>query len=360
MGSKVENDRAALQKTMKAIIEESKRKAAAQQPQLPGLDRSVAVQAIGLAQTVALPLPEHIAELVYEIPAKRRLDDLVLSDEVVSEVKEFLHEYAHAALLRDHSIEPRHTVMLVGPPGNGKTSLAEAFAAELSLPLLSIRYDAIVDSYLGETSNRLRRLIDYATLNPCVLFFDEFDAVGKERSDAQETGEIKRVVSSLLMQMDRLPSHAIVACATNHPELLDRAVWRRFELKLEINRPNKKQLKSWFSRLRQSLGNTPIGVSEAEFIACMDGENMSEVEAFTLDVRRKIILSRGQLSAAEAVKHVLARLKKRAAPAITTRSLGDHGDQLSNSPPAPRKRQRKANQGDKTTLSKKASLSSTG
>jgi SpoVK/Ycf46/Vps4 family AAA+-type ATPase len=137
------------------------------------------------------------------------------------------------------------------------------------------------------------------------------------------------VVSSLLMQMDRLPSHAIVACATNHPELLDRAVWRRFELKLEINRPNKKQLKSWFSRLRQSLGNTPIGVSEAEFIACMDGENMSEVEAFTLDVRRKIILSRGQLSAAEAVKHVLARLKKRAAPAITTRSLGDHGDQLS-------------------------------
>jgi SpoVK/Ycf46/Vps4 family AAA+-type ATPase len=94
---------------------------------------------------------------------------LVLSDEVVSEVKEFLHEYAHAALLRDHSIEPRHTVMLVGPPGNGKTSLAEAFAAELSLPLLSIRYDAIVDSYLGETSNRLRRLIDYATLNPCFI-----------------------------------------------------------------------------------------------------------------------------------------------------------------------------------------------
>lgn len=335
MASSVQ-DRGALQRAMKAIIDDSKRKAA----------RSTSGQAslqLDIAQNAGPgELPERIAELVYEIPAKRRLEDLVLSKEVVDEVEEFLHEYSNAALLRDHSVEPRHTIMLVGPPGNGKTSLAEAFATELSLPLLSIRYDAIVDSYLGETANRLRRLIDYAVQNPCVLFFDEFDAVGKERSDAQETGEIKRVISSLLMQMDRLPSHVIVACATNHPELLDRAVWRRFELKLEINRPNKEQLITWFSRLQKSLGKAPIGISPSEFVECMEGENMSEVEAFTLDVRRKMILSKGELSPEGAIKHVLTRLKKRVK--ATARS-GDHGDKLSDSAPAPRARRGKANKG---------------
>jgi SpoVK/Ycf46/Vps4 family AAA+-type ATPase len=342
MGSNVQNDRTALQRTMKAIIESTKRKA--EQPELPGLTRPTSFAGGGQAG-VGGPLPDRIAELVYEIPAKRHLEDLVLSDEVIGEVKDFLFEYSHASLLRDHSIEPRHTVMLVGPPGNGKTSLAEAFAAELSLPLLSIRYDAIVDSYLGETSNRLRRLIDYATLNPCVLFFDEFDAVGKERNDAQETGEIKRVISSLLMQMDRLPSHVIVACATNHPELLDRAVWRRFELKLEIGRPNKVQLIKWFKRFEKTLGKESMGINSTEFAEYMDGENMSEVEAFTLDVRRKIILSRGQLSAEAAVKFVLARLGKQVKAKKTIKSAGDHGDRISDSPPSARKRQGKTNQG---------------
>lgn len=349
MSASLKGDRQALQRTMEAIIAKSQRNAI-RQPELPGING----QTQSGGENLTKVLPERIAELVYNIRAKRRLDDLFLQPEVVEEVNEFVHEYSHSALLRANSLEPRHTVLLVGPPGNGKTSLAEAFATELSLPLLSIRYDAIVDSFLGETSNRLRKLIDYATLNPCVLFFDEFDAVGKERSDAQETGEIKRVVSSLLVQMDHLPSHTLVVCATNHPELLDRAVWRRFELKLDIERPDSSQLKRWFSRFSQSLNSVDLGVTPDEFAEYMAGENMSAVEAFTLDVRRKIILSKGSVTAADAVQRVLARLKKR--PINNTNLPGDHGKRISDSPAEARSKGRAANKGTKGASPKKISV----
>lgn len=256
---------------------------------------------------VSLSLPPQIAELVFELPVRRRLTDLVLGASTVEEVREFLYEFSQVATLRNHSLEPRHTILLVGPPGNGKTSLVEVIASELSLPLLAVRYDAIVDSYLGETSNRIRQLIDFATRTPCVLFFDEFDAIGKERSDTQETGEIKRVVSSLLMQMDRLPSHAVVACATNHPEMLDRAVWRRFQVRLEISPPTREELGVWYDRFQRSLGQKSA-LGEEKFIHAMSGRSMAEIEQFMLDVKRKLVLFGDKLNATQAVEQVLARM----------------------------------------------------
>lgn len=330
--AKSDRDRQALQQTMKAIIAGSKRTSAkaSSQGSLPGLDASARARP---QQSHESDLPERVAELVHAIPAERRLSDLVLAPQVIDAVEEFIDEFSQAPLLRSHSLEPRHTVLLLGPPGNGKTSLAEALATELSLPLLSVRYDAIVDSFLGETSNRLRRLIEFATLNPCVLFFDEFEAVGKERSDAQETGEIKRVVSTLLVQMDRLPSHTVVVCATNHPELLDRAVWRRFEMKLEIGKPGQQQLMEWFKKFEQTLQG-PSGITPQQFANHMKGESMATVEAFTLDVRRKVVLSRGKISPAEAVRQVIARGNI----LTSTTKFGEQvgADELSDSPPQAR------------------------
>ena len=134
-------------------------------------------------------------------------------------------------------MEPRHRILLSGPPGNGKTSFAEAIAEALALPLFMVRYDSLVGSYLGETNTRLRALCDYVRTRPSVLFFDEFDALGKERGDTHETGEIKRVVSFLIMQLDQMPSYVVVIAATNHAELLDRAVWRRFQMRLGFPSP---------------------------------------------------------------------------------------------------------------------------
>ena len=146
--------------------------------------------------------------------------------------------------MRAHGIEPRNLrILFVGPPGTGKTTLAEAIAEAISVPLFVVRYEFYLNGdYLGETASRLKRIADYAKTTPCVLFFDEFDAIGKWRGDIHETGEIKRVVSTLLMQIDELPSYTLVAAATNHPELLDRAAWRRFQVRVQLKLPNHKEL----------------------------------------------------------------------------------------------------------------------
>src|SRR5262249_50918218 len=149
-------------------------------------------------------------------------------------------------ILRSYGLEPRHRVLLAGAPGNGKTSLAEGLAQAMMVPLIVPRYDGLIASYLGETASRLRKLFDHFRTKACVLFFDEFDTLGKERGDEHETGEIKRVVSSLLLQIDDLPSHVVVVTATNHPELLDRAVWRRFQLRFELPAPNRAQIEAYF------------------------------------------------------------------------------------------------------------------
>lgn len=254
-------------------------------------------------------LPDNLQPLLRESEPRRRLADLVLQKVTRDEIREFVEEAGQATLLRAHSLEPRHTVLLIGPPGTGKTSLAGAIATELALPFLTVRYDGLVGSFLGETASRLQEIIDYASRTPCVLFFDEFDSVGKERSDAHETGEIKRVVSSLLLLMDGLPSSCIVVCATNHPELLDRAVWRRFEVRVNLPRPGAVELKDWFGRVQKAYGS--LGMSSQEFVARFNGETFSEIEAITLDARRKVVLSHGAVVFANAFKEAAARWERR-------------------------------------------------
>lgn len=254
-------------------------------------------------------LPENLQLLLRETVPNRRLSEIILQRDTRQELHEFLFEAGSAALLRSHSLEPRHTILLIGPPGTGKTSLAGALATELALPFLTVRYEGLVGSYLGETAGRLQEVVDYVSRTPCVLFFDEFDSVGKERSDAQETGEIKRVVSSLLLQMDALPSHCVVVCATNHPELLDRAVWRRFEIRLELPRPGPAELREWYARTERSFGD--LGMSAAEFVRLFKDESFSEIEAITLDARRKVVLSQGGLTSADAFAKAIDRWDRR-------------------------------------------------
>uniref|UniRef100_UPI00209C13F2 AAA family ATPase n=1 Tax=Arthrobacter globiformis TaxID=1665 RepID=UPI00209C13F2 len=136
------------------------------------------------------------------IIARRKLSDLALQSATSSTISEIVDEQHNASALRAVGIEPRSRILLVGPPGTGKTSVAEAIANELGVPFNVVRYEGVIGSYLGETSARLNTLFTSASKSPSVLFFDEFDTVAKERGDEHETGEVKRVVSTLLLQID--------------------------------------------------------------------------------------------------------------------------------------------------------------
>lgn len=228
--------------------------------------------------------------LLYEVEPRRTLESMLVVDDVQSACRELIEEQQRRDLLRSYGLEPRHRVLLSGPPGNGKTSLAEAIAMELMVPLFVVRYEAVIGSFLGETSTRLKRLFDFARTHQCVLFFDEFDTLGKERGDTHETGEIKRVVSSLLLQIDSLPSHVVVVTATNHAELLDRAVWRRFQLRLEMPQPTVAQREEWFKRLQDKLG-APLGLTAKALASKLRATSFSDLEQFCEDVQRRYVLA---------------------------------------------------------------------
>ncbi len=224
---------------------------------------------------------------------RRPIEELYLDTTTRGACDELIEEQRRADVLRAHGMEPRHRLLLAGPPGNGKTSLAEALAYELALPLFTVRYEAVVTSYLGETAQRLKRLFDFVRTEPCVLFFDEFDAIAKERGDIHETGEIKRVVTTLLLQLDDLPSYCVLVGATNHPELLDRGAWRRFELRLKLDRPSSKKMISYFSDQLRKLDGQPGYTAKRLFEHVMP-TSYSEAEAFFLDIRRRYALAQGE------------------------------------------------------------------
>lgn len=248
--------------------------------------------------------------LVAEVVPKRRIEDLILSPEVDQIIRELVEEHLRADLLRSYNLEPRNRVLLAGPPGNGKTSLAEAIADALNVPFLIVRYEAIIGSYLGETAQRIGQVFEHARSRQCVLFFDEFETVGKERGDLHETGEIKRVVSSLLLQIDALPSYVVVVTASNHPELLDRAAWRRFQIRLELPMPRQGQIEKWFQRFEKRTGHE-LGLSPRSLAQSLKGLSFAEVEDFGTDVLRRIALSQPVEDARTITAHCLDQWKKR-------------------------------------------------
>ena len=255
------------------------------------------------------PTPEA---LVDEIHPERTLADLILPEEVRQACAGIVEEQHRSDLLRSHGLEPRHALLLLGPPGNGKTSLAEAIGGELAVPVLRVRYDAVVGSFLGETASRLARVFDHARTRQCVLFFDEFDAVGKERGDEHETGEIKRVVNSLLMQIDSLPSYVVVVAASNHPELLDRAVWRRFQIRAQLPPPGPADVTGWIRRFEERSG-FKLHLGEKNLTTNLHGASYAELEEFCADIHRRIVLEGPDANAKTIARAVLKQWSARAA-----------------------------------------------
>jgi SpoVK/Ycf46/Vps4 family AAA+-type ATPase len=280
-------DRAALRSSVEAIVAEERGKN--HHILADRLQRALSTVAI-TPPTATQPNNQSGKETILETTPRRRLDELILPLPITQQVGQLVEEQHRADLLRAHGMQPRHRVLLSGPPGNGKTSVAEAIAEALAVQFFTVRYDALVGSYLGETNTRLARLFDYARTTPCVLFFDEFDSIGKERGDNHETGEIKRVVSFLLMQIDQLPSYVVAVAATNHAELLDRAVWRRFQLRLSMPQPSRDVLAVFLARQFDAWPESP-GIKAEDLADRLGDTSFAEALDFCQTVRRQHILS---------------------------------------------------------------------
>ncbi|MEJ2375538.1 MAG: ATP-binding protein [Pseudolabrys sp.] len=263
-------------------------------------------------------------DFIAEVTPRRRFEELILPDVTIAAAQQLVEEQQRASLLRSHSLEPRHSALLVGPPGNGKTSLAEAIAESLAVPFFVVRYETMIGSFLGETASRMKRVFDYARTTPCVLFFDEFDTVGKERGDTHETGEIKRVVTSLLMQIDDLPSYVVILAATNHAELLDRAVWRRFQLRLPLPSPTQKQIASYLAALSDRT-DLKLGVSPQQIAKSLGKVSFSEAEEFFLDLSRRQVLAAGEASPTQIAKQQLEIWASRVLGPLTQKQDEDAG-----------------------------------
>ncbi|NBC34299.1 MAG: AAA family ATPase [Alphaproteobacteria bacterium] len=294
-------NRPELEKTVEAIIAEERKKS--HNILADRLQRAMKVN--GSHATPPMPIGRRAErEAVMELTPRRTLNELMLPEPALAACRQLIEEQHRASLLRSHGLDPRHRLLLVGPPGNGKTTLAEAIAEAIAVPFIVVRYEAMIGSFLGETAGRLKRIFDYVRTTPCVLFFDEFDTIGKERGDTHETGEIKRVVSSLLMQVDILPSYAVVVAATNHPELLDRAVWRRFQLRLDLPAPSQAQLKRYVQAFLDGLNEKP-NISADRIVKALGLVSYAEIEEFCLDIKRRHVLGMGEVSWKEAIETLL-------------------------------------------------------
>lgn len=183
----------------------------------------------------------ELANLLTVAYPKSRLADMVLDPHVTTQIERILKEQQLLSRIREYGLSPRRKLLLVGPPGTGKTMTASVLAAELGVPLFSVRLDALITKFMGETAAKLRQIFDAVTEVRGVYFFDEFDAIGSQRGIANDVGEIRRVLNSFLQMIENDQSNSLIVAATNHVEILDYALFRRFDDVIEYHLPTVEQ-----------------------------------------------------------------------------------------------------------------------
>jgi SpoVK/Ycf46/Vps4 family AAA+-type ATPase len=231
--------------------------------------------------------------------------DIVLDAHLEASVDEFIRYVRASDQLVEEGIGISPSLLMYGPPGCGKTELARYIASKLALPLVTARVDTLISSFLGSTSKNLRLLFDNAASRPCVLFLDEFDALAKLRDDRQELGELKRVVVSLLQNIDSVQGQTVVLAATNHEHLLDPAIWRRFAHRVHIQLPSADARRRMFELF---LGRPTRPRSLDRFSKASEGLSGSDIRQICESARRTAVLDKSDgVGEADVLRRLLIR-----------------------------------------------------
>ena len=247
---------------------------------------------------IAAPRGE-LASLVRATYPETRIADVVLSDDVERRLRRIVREHRERGVLAERGLNPRRKILLSGPPGTGKTMTASAIAGELGLPLFTVLLDGVITKYMGETAAKLRLVFDAMQGARSVYFFDEVDALATRRGAENDIGEARRMLNSFLQFLDEDASGSVIIAATNHRELLDRAIFRRFEATVEYELPPPDHVRRILSqRLPQfdlsriewrEIAEASAGLSQADLVAAADDaardavlEELGELSGATL------------------------------------------------------------------------------
>lgn len=231
-----------------------------------------------------------------DFPADQ-FDNIVLNKYVQEEFEEFIKTYQHRDELLKAGVDINSSLLLYGPPGCGKTTIARYISFKTGLPLVTARFDALVSSLLGSTAKNIRKVFDYASKRECILFLDEFDVIAKLRNDKNELGELKRVVNSLIQNIDDFNKNSILIAATNHHELLDPAIWRRFSKVISLDKPHQNEIELY---IRNELNNTETNFSFEDkkdkkfkqIVATLDGLSYADIKTVLTNCIKKSVINK--------------------------------------------------------------------
>lgn len=256
------------------------------------LERKGTGQAV-MDSLVPIPVDQESRMSIVDIDYDPQAENLVLSEPVKQKLQDFMDTIQHKKIMDDMGLDFAQSLLLYGYPGCGKTTVASYIASQMQLPLVTARLDTLISSLLGATAKNIHKIFEYAKRQPCVLFLDEFDAIAKARDDQHELGELKRVVNSLLQNIDDYSSEGILIAATNHQELLDNAIWRRFQTVIEIPRPGILEIKQMMQLLPEFVNTSQIKENQwKKVFECMQGLSYSDIKKINNNLSKKAVLSK--------------------------------------------------------------------
>ncbi|GHU92385.1 ATPase [Spirochaetia bacterium] len=255
-------------------------------------------------QTIPFNRPsEELRGLLSVSYPEKRLSDIILTDQLQKKIDRIILEYRHIESITQHGLIPKRKLIMIGPPGTGKTMTASVLAGELGLPLFQVRLDGLISRYMGETASKLRLIFDSIEDTLGVFFFDEFDAIGAERGLANDVGEARRILNSFLQMVEETSSNSLILAATNHPEILDTALFRRFDDVLVYERPDMIHIESLLKE--RLLKYAPQDFNWQDLAIASDGLSYAEITNAANEMIKTAIIGKSKNIDFETAKDAL-------------------------------------------------------